>query len=61
MSNPKQELIIASNNTLQWFVTEQVEEENTVEEIFHKLEMIGDNKGGLYTCQGSAKAETDTG
>jgi len=38
----------ATNNFLQWFVTEQVEEENTVEEILHKLEMIGDNKGGLY-------------
>lgn len=38
----------ATNNFLQWFVTEQVEEENTVEEIIHKLEMIGDNKGGLY-------------
>lgn len=37
-----------THNFLQWFVTEQVEEENTVEEILHKLEMIGDNKGGLY-------------
>jgi ferritin len=25
-----------------------VEEQATVEEIIHKLEMIGDNKGGLY-------------
>jgi len=38
----------ATNNFLQWFVTEQVEEENTVEEIIHKLGMIVDNKGGLY-------------
>ena len=38
----------ATNNFLQWFVTEQVEEENTVEVIIHKLGMIGDNKGGLY-------------
>ena len=38
----------ATNNFLQWFVNEQVEEEATVEEILHKLEMIGDNKGGLY-------------
>ena len=38
----------ATNNFLQWFVTEQVEEVSTVEEIIHKLEMIGDNKGGLY-------------
>ena len=46
---------------MQWFVTEQVEEEDTVEEIIHKLEMIGDNKDGLYTCQGSVLTETDDG
>ena len=38
----------ATNNFLQWFVTEQVEEEANVEEIIHKIEMIGDNKSGLY-------------
>ena len=38
----------ATNNFLQWFVTEQVEEEANVEEIIQKLEMIGDNKSGLY-------------
>ena len=38
----------ATNNFLQWFVTEQVEEISMVEEIIHKLTMIGDNKGGLY-------------
>jgi len=38
----------ATNNFLQWFVTEQVEEEATAEDIINKLEMIGDNKGGLY-------------
>ena len=38
----------AANNFLQWFVNEQVEEVATVEEIINKLEMIGDNKGGLY-------------
>jgi ferritin len=43
-----QEKDYATNNFLQWFVNEQVEEEATVEEIIHKLEMIGDNKGGLY-------------
>ncbi|MCX7908478.1 MAG: ferritin [Ignavibacteria bacterium] len=32
---------------LQWFVTEQVEEEATVSEIVEKLKMIGDWKGGL--------------
>ncbi len=38
----------ATNNFLQWFVTEQVEEEANVEEIIQKFEMIGDNKSGLY-------------
>lgn len=38
----------ATNNFLQWFVTEQVEEEANVEEIIQKIEMIGDNKSGLY-------------
>ena len=43
-----QEKDFAANNFLQWFVTEQVEEEANVEEIIQKLEMIGDNKSGLY-------------
>lgn len=38
----------ATHTFLQWFVTEQVEEEANVEEIIHKIEMIGDNKSGLY-------------
>jgi len=32
---------------LQWFVTEQVEEEANVTEIVEKLKLIGDWKGGL--------------
>lgn len=48
----------ATNNFLQWFVTEQVEEEATVEEIIHKLEMIGDNKGGLYMLDRELGART---
>jgi ferritin len=38
----------ATNNFLQWFITEQVEEEATVEGIINKLEMIGDAKSGLF-------------
>lgn len=38
----------ATNTFLQWFLTEQVEEEANVEEIVQKIEMIGDNKSGLY-------------
>lgn len=33
---------------LQWFVTEQVEEEANAEEICHKLKLVGDNAGGLF-------------
>ena len=38
----------ATNNFLQWFVNEQVEEEATVEEIINKLELVGDAKSGLF-------------
>ncbi len=38
----------ATNNFLQWFVNEQVEEVATAEDIVNKLEMIGDNKNGLF-------------
>jgi ferritin len=37
----------ATDNFLRWFVTEQVEEEGTADEIRHKLELIGDNGQGL--------------
>ena len=33
---------------LQWFVDEQVEEENSTGTIVEKLRMIGDNKGALF-------------
>lgn len=38
----------ATNTFLQWFVTEQVEEEANVEEILQKIDMIGEDKSGLY-------------
>jgi ferritin len=33
---------------LQWFVTEQVEEEASASEIVEKLKLIGDNMNGLF-------------
>jgi ferritin len=33
---------------LQWFVTEQVEEEATAMDILGKLEIAGTSAGGLY-------------
>ena len=33
---------------LQWFVDEQVEEEDTVQQIVDSFKMFGDSKGGLF-------------
>ncbi len=38
----------ATNSFLQWFVTEQVEEEANVCKIIDNLKMIGDNRTGLF-------------
>jgi ferritin len=38
----------AGSMFLQWFVTEQVEEEATAMEVLGKLEIAGDTAGGLY-------------
>jgi len=38
----------ASNNFLQWFVAEQVEEEASVDEVAQKLKIIGGDGGGLF-------------
>ena len=38
----------ATVNFLQWFVSEQVEEEAISQQNVKKMEMIGDNKAGLF-------------
>lgn len=38
----------ATNGFLQWFVTEQVEEEASHREIVNKLKLMGDARGGLF-------------
>ncbi len=38
----------ATENFLQWFIEEQVEEEATALEIVEKLKMIGENPQGLF-------------
>ena len=43
-----QEKDYSTGNFLQWFITEQVEEESTVKSILDKLNMIGNEKVGLY-------------
>ncbi len=43
-----QEADHATNNFLQWFVCEQVEEEASVNEVVQKLKIMGDAPGGLF-------------
>ncbi|KMQ53004.1 Ferritin-like protein [Chitinispirillum alkaliphilum] len=38
----------ATQTFLSWYVTEQVEEEDSANEIIQKLKLMGDNTGGLY-------------
>ncbi len=48
----------ASNTFLQWFVTEQVEEESGVKTIVDKLKMVGDNPVALYMLDGELGQRT---
>jgi ferritin len=50
----------ASHQFLMWFVSEQVEEEESVGRIVEKLKLIGDSPSGLYMMDrelGARKAE----
>ena len=38
----------ATNSFLHWFVTEQVEEEATADDIVNKLKLMGEAPGGLF-------------
>ncbi len=38
----------ATNNFLQWFVAEQVEEEASADEVVQKMRLMGDSKGPLF-------------
>lgn len=38
----------ATHNFLQWYVAEQIEEEAQAKHILDKINLIGDDKGGLY-------------
>jgi ferritin len=42
----------ATNSVLQWFVTEQTEEEASAQEIVDKLKMLGDSGPGLFMLDG---------
>lgn len=45
----REEKDYATENMLQWFVDEQVEEEETAQGLIDGLKLIGDNGFGLYT------------
>ena len=49
MSIARSEDDYASEGVLQWFVTEQVEEEEVAQEMIDALKLIGDNGFGIYT------------
>jgi ferritin len=37
-----------THNFLQWYVTEQIEEETLARQVIDKLKLIGEDKGGMY-------------
>ena len=37
-----------THNFMQWYVTEQIEEENMARHLLDKLNLIGNDKGGIY-------------
>ena len=43
-----QERDFATHNFLQWYVSEQLEEEALARTLNDKLELVGDDKGGIY-------------
>jgi ferritin len=51
----------ATHNFLQWYVSEQIEEEATAKVILDKIDLIGDDKGGLYMFDNDMKNFTATG
>lgn len=50
----------ASENMLQWFVNEQVEEEETAKGIIDSLKLIGTNGFGIYTMDKELAQRTYT-
>jgi ferritin len=51
----------ATSNFLQWYVSEQIEEEATAKLILDKIDLIGDDKGGLYMFDNDMKNFTAAG
>ncbi len=55
-----QERDYATHNFLQWYVAEQIEEEALARNILDKINLIGDDKGGLYLFDNDVKLLTVT-
>jgi len=53
-----QEKDFATHNFLQWYVAEQVEEEAQARTILDKINLIGNDKGGLYLFDNDIKQFT---
>ena len=51
----------ATLSFLKWFLDEQVEEEKNVSEMIAKLEMVGDNKNGLFQVDKLASKRGEAG
>ena len=50
----------ASNAMLQWFVSEQVEEESTADDVVQKLKLAGDNPNALLMLDSQMSARVFT-
>jgi len=50
----------ATQNMLQWFVEEQVEEEASADEILQKLKLVGESQGGMFMMDRELGARTFT-
>lgn len=51
-----QEKDYATHNFLQWYVSEQIEEEALARNILDKINLIGDDKGGFYLFDNDIKS-----
>jgi ferritin len=55
-----QEKDYATHNFLQWYVSEQIEEEALARNILDKINLIGDDKSGFYLFDNDIKLLTGT-
>jgi ferritin len=47
-----------TGNFLQWYINEQIEEESTMSTILDKLNLVGDQKGGMFHIDKELEAMT---